>query len=463
MLEVVINKDPATPSMLNHLLSSDLIKDSWFACVDPNIKARGFDSEFIHDFINLITSIIICPKGLEMIVSINPFPFIFDCFHNYSHTTNFDSEILISNTPRLIAKKLNELLRKCPELTPYCMDAFVHEIDEICNLHSIINNSNSNNVNLNTSCSEEVSIKIIYTNALLIFAERFIHSESLVKLFLSKSGLDKLIELYNASRSSVHYLLSSGIDGSLELRFSYQFNLFLGVFENISKLDHIAFNSLIVKEILRLYNELIKKMNHFKIKFSVIELSSNIKKASSSSELQFDNILNIFGNECITDFIDQTSEQFLLYSDILLTIRLMSEYIEFYLALFEMLTYYKKDANHHLLLDNTNKLIHQCINILVFYTSSCLANLNYSVTEQDPPKLIYRLHATHNKPLHVYSQPNLSSSKVHRIHPHTILDAYERVFIKSKKHSNTKLSYLFYRIDSGWICSTNDELYTNLG
>ena len=127
LLESLIRDDKSPPSNLNHFLKNGLVRAAWLASSKPGI---GHEEDTLLSILDFILSLSISDEGLGLVQAINPFPIIFRCFHDHTLLLS-ETATLVCNVPKLLGKKLSDLLSEYPVLLPSCMRALQQELSHI--------------------------------------------------------------------------------------------------------------------------------------------------------------------------------------------------------------------------------------------------------------------------------------------------------------------------------------------
>lgn len=126
-----INRDPSTPGVLNHFLSNGLIHAAWGMISNPALQ---FEEDLIKNVLLMLSALCITDEGLELVQLVNPFPVIFNLFHQNIYSTDCDKNFLNDDLPTEIGKRIEDLLRHRPVLVQLCMDSIIAEIITILDI-----------------------------------------------------------------------------------------------------------------------------------------------------------------------------------------------------------------------------------------------------------------------------------------------------------------------------------------
>lgn len=216
LLSNMINSDPATPAMLNHLINNHVIELVLKSFIEDNVNYPNdddfqsfiqskykivFTEGFLTDRVNLFFFISLTSEGIDLIKSLDPFPTLFDIFCDkyYYFPSN---KLMTLSLAKSLGGCLEEILRHYPTLLSLILDSIINSINSLIN--------KSVDIVLSTLEMNEEYLGILHSLTCLLYClHPLLNKDQTLSYFISCNGIGLLCQLFRVVLGPKRYFLAN--------------------------------------------------------------------------------------------------------------------------------------------------------------------------------------------------------------------------------------------------------------
>jgi hypothetical protein len=208
LLTELIQADPAPPTILSHILSTSVARDSLL--VLHQCDDIYFSSDLVLYILGLLSAMSLTNEGIEVIIATNPFARLFSLFEQGKYTYP-QSRMLMQDLPAQMGANVEELLRHYPAYMHLCMAELIATMKTILNraLNLLVQSTTNTNHPGAVCFSETYAILLNNTVSVLGCLEPLLLKKQTVVEFVRQDGIALLMQFLNVALGPPRYVMTS--------------------------------------------------------------------------------------------------------------------------------------------------------------------------------------------------------------------------------------------------------------